>query len=195
MIRKLTIANFKAFEQEQTLSPACDRNRNVSKLTLLVGPNNTGKSTVLAAVEDLLTGRQTFTAAKEQRHGDDLPTVTVNFENQIISLKSGSGSKYMIEGSTQPIQQSLRYIPSRRPWTDIFSGYQDESDYKIQARNNRKNNRNWVDTAFGAALMTLSLDEAEKNDLGNYYVKWIRLFVTGEQKRLAGRILLNIEQK
>ena len=44
MITKMTIANLKAFGTEQTLEFACNANDLISKLTLLVGPNNSGKA-------------------------------------------------------------------------------------------------------------------------------------------------------
>jgi ABC-type cobalamin/Fe3+-siderophores transport system ATPase subunit len=80
MIRKVTIANLKAFGEEQSIALASNLDANVSKLTLLVGPNNSGKSTMISSLEEILTSpTRIFTAAKEHRHDTKQPVLTVGY--------------------------------------------------------------------------------------------------------------------
>jgi hypothetical protein len=159
VISRATLANLKAFGDEQSLNFACSNKSDVSKLTLLVGPNNSGKSSVLAAIDALLTADRpkVFTAAKEHRHGDCQPVLKVWHGDHNISIAASSGSKFSIEGDIEPIRKLIKFVPSRRPWVESFSNSMVEDAYRNSYRANRQSNRYWVDSNFGAALMTLSL--------------------------------------
>jgi ABC-type cobalamin/Fe3+-siderophores transport system ATPase subunit len=166
MIHKATIAYLKAFGEQQTISFSSSDREGDSKLTLLVGPNNSGKSTVLKALEELLIVENplVFTVAKEHRHGDKQPALSVQHGVQEIKIVPSPGSKFLVDGKLEAVRPLIRSIPSRRPWSELFSATQTESDYRNAARHNRKNNRHWIDSNFGGALMMLSLDKIKKDE-------------------------------
>jgi energy-coupling factor transporter ATP-binding protein EcfA2 len=159
MIRKVTIANLKAFGEEQSIALASNLDANVSKLTLLVGPNNSGKSTMISSLEEILTSpTRIFTAAKEHRHDTKQPVLTVGYGNHTISLLPSTGSKFEIDGLLDADRSSVKVVPSRRAWTELFHQAMEEGDYRNQLRSNRRSNRYYIDGQFGGALMKLSLD-------------------------------------
>jgi energy-coupling factor transporter ATP-binding protein EcfA2 len=163
MISKITIANLKAFGDEQSLLFATNAAADASKLTLLLGPNNSGKSTLVNAIEEFLTARSgIFTAAKEHRHGTKLPTLTAIFDGKAISLQPSQGSKFVVDGLPEEIRRSIRFLASRRSWTELFGSSMEEAAYRDNVRANRRQNRHYIDSQFGSALMHLSLDNIKK---------------------------------
>src|SRR4051812_34415580 len=159
MICKVTIANLKAFGEEKSIALACSHDSSVSKLTVLVGPNNSGKSTMISSLEEILTSdSKIFTAAKEHRHDNKQPVLTVEYKDHTISLAPSPGSKFAIEGRLEVDRASIKVVSSRRAWTELFQQTMPEDLYRSNLRNNRRSNRYSVDLHFGGALMQLSLD-------------------------------------
>lgn len=162
MIISAKIAYLKAFNEEQSVDFACDAAASKSKLTLLVGPNNSGKSSLLNIIDGVLhPDDRIFTASKEHRHGNNAPLVKVNLAGKEIYLGDGSGAKFKAIGPTDDVGGKVKFVPSRRPWAETFSQAMNAGNYASNYRSGRKH-AGWVDSYFGGALGELSTDLSQK---------------------------------
>lgn len=150
MLKKLSIQQYKGFYVKESLEFAVpDGAKDGSGLTLIVGPNNTGKSTIIESL--LLTGEKKFTDA--ERHPGKQVKITI--ENV-----AGVKSSYTNEIDNSPINVSAPYhdikfelIPSRRAWSPEFSGSQTFDAFVTQSI--KPNIRRIDPTNLGPLLQTI----------------------------------------
>lgn len=159
----IEIENYRGVGQRQTLKFAKPDGTNpASGITVIVGPNNSGKSTVLRAVDAMYSGETTFVAETEDRRGTTFPYVKVQFESdghrKIIETKTVDRSAYLEKtGSLQEATDRCRFIPARRPWRDRFSrqvGYT-AATYELQTQSSRKHDEFYIDNQFANALYAI----------------------------------------
>lgn len=102
-IRSVSVSGFKSFADTQTLEPGVpDGNTPCSGLTILVGPNNGGKSALLEAIH-LMAGGQSVGMPRAHRH--DATEYMAKFEmtwsdNKTIKLESDSNDPQSL--TTEP---------------------------------------------------------------------------------------------
>jgi hypothetical protein len=148
MLKTLSIAHYKSFGAKQTIDFASPGNGKAG-LTVLVGPNNTGKSTTLSVLRRLFDQRQFLKASREDRRGDEIIDISLQLESAAagtlpinipltVSLEGKQNEAYypkkITSASTvQPVQQvlsqnhnpatflTLKSISCRRPWGDAFT--------------------------------------------------------------------------
>ena len=71
-IKRIMIENYRGIGQKQTLEFARpDGHKPGSGLTVIVGPNNSGKSTILRIINAIYSSDPEFTAEMEDRRGND----------------------------------------------------------------------------------------------------------------------------
>jgi len=141
MIKSIELSNYKSIFDRTRLefsTPA-----DGPGLTVLVGENNSGKSTLLRALSEALSQSADFVFDKLDRHDDD-PYIEVELagSGEGISLRTEkySSSNYRkvyvgpSEGQRRTFNEIIRdqvfpdaqgrlisFVPSRRPWTDDFN--------------------------------------------------------------------------
>lgn len=149
MLLKLSIANYKSFGAKQTIEFARPSENSVG-MTVLVGPNNTGKSTALSAIRRMFDNGQFFKASREDRRGDKVVGIDVNYETtrpedigfgvpMAVRLEGQADGAYyskklVYEGNAENVKHALnqanllpltflnvKSISCRRPWNDGFS--------------------------------------------------------------------------
>src|SRR5579863_1721118 len=100
MLKKLSIEHYKGFYEEQSLSFALPHdNLEGSGLTLIVGPNNTGKTTVIESL--LLNSDKKF--KESERHKELPPKITIeSTSGKIIFTNINSGSQIKSENGSKP---------------------------------------------------------------------------------------------
>jgi AAA15 family ATPase/GTPase len=80
-INKINIENYRGIGKQQTLEFAKpDGKTPGGGITVIVGPNNSGKSTVLRVVVGMYSNESTFVAELEDRRGNDFPAISLEFE-------------------------------------------------------------------------------------------------------------------
>jgi predicted ATPase len=89
-IESLTVAGYRGFASPQTLRLAVPNGENGSGLTMLVGPNSGGKSTVIEAFRSLLQRTTPPSFSREERNG-------AAGERVSIKVKMAGGPTYALE--------------------------------------------------------------------------------------------------
>ncbi len=142
-IKQVSITGFRGFAEKQTLSPGVPNGDPGSGLTIIVGPNNSGKSSITEAV---IAGTQqpkpTFHVG--QRNADAGSKVTLEIEltngdKKIVRTADAGGSSTVFEGTLSDL--SVFLIPSRRQFSSAFgaeSSTRQDYSYSIQHQANRQ---------------------------------------------------------
>ena len=166
MIKKLSIEQYKGFYEKQELlfaSPILGKPG--SGLTLIVGPNNTGKTTIIEAL--LLNEQKKF--KESERHHNLHPKITIESETGTITytnVDDGSQIKPEIANASHGIKFEL--IPSRRYWNTYSGGEWDFNQLISTSTGQEVRNSSGIETA--AALKSINRD-TQKKQLFNEYIK------------------------
>lgn len=120
MIDKLTCHGFRGFSIEQTLNLAIPNGRRGSGLTVLVGPNGGGKSTLVECFSKIATNNVSFTEGKRNKLAGDKIRIEISFDdkNSILATVPGGGSETDWNGATE--KPKIYYLPSRRVFNPYF---------------------------------------------------------------------------
>ncbi|MGX4805096.1 ATP-dependent nuclease [Bradyrhizobium guangdongense] len=112
----LSIEHFRGILDKQELSFAIPTGQKGSGLTILVGPNNVGKSTIIEALRSVVTPPAMID--KRERHlGQALRISIKDTANGFREITNpGLNANIAATGSAHPSNTILRYIPSRRSW-------------------------------------------------------------------------------
>ena len=138
MLKSFSLANIKSYYERCIIDfaiPSEDQNG----LTILVGKNNAGKSSILSTLSACFDYRPNVVFDKMDRHQDADPFLEVKYKlqgvDQTLSLSTEARAwfkkRVIIDHSgDEPDYQTvlnhthsiLAYVPSRRPWEDTFQG-------------------------------------------------------------------------
>ena len=119
----LTVEGYRGFAQEQTLRFAQPTGEIGSGLTILVGPNNGGKSSVLEALSALFSNRVTFTEGKRNSLAGDRVSLGLSLTSGVtheLCTSDRGGSTTIREPSERP-QIGYYTLPSRRFFNPHFN--------------------------------------------------------------------------
>lgn len=188
MINSISCVGYRGFAEEQSLSLAKPNGEPGSGLTVLIGPNGGGKSTIVECLSKLMAQRVSFTEGKRNKQAGDKVKIKVNYnEGDVFTLSTveTGGSETYSEGATIP---NVYYLPSRRvfnpyfgknPWSrEVFVHNPEDTQFRGNLLNNftyrlfdvvKKiedfNNLFW-------RLLGKKLEwTIDQNDIGQYYVK------------------------
>lgn len=126
MIDSISIKGFRGFATEQQLILAKPNGDLGSGLTVIVGPNSGGKSTIVEAFRKLATRANTsFTEGKRNKFANDKVEIKVNFNTgESATLKTvesgGSEAEWRFSGINQTYPQ-IYFLPSRRVFNPYFA--------------------------------------------------------------------------
>lgn len=163
-IKKLTIEGFRGFSEKKEINFAMpDGEHEGSGLTILVGPNNSGKSSVIEAVHML--SNNTRNVPKESRNeanGHKLFIEAINESDDSIILKttknSGSSVEILINNKETEYNEgkilNAFILSSKRAISSTFnSNYaQNRDEYKSNAPENEYRPNNSINNNFGNRL-------------------------------------------
>ncbi len=159
-IKQLKIENYKSFSEEQVIDFAIpNTDGSCSGLNVIVGPNNSGKSTIFDALLKLNPGK---VIARSERHGDKAVLITIvdeNNQNTVITNNNG-GHQALLSGEQAITASTFEIVPSRRHWAHQFSGSEGWANYSSQVKSN--SDKNSVDGRFGRTLADLNSNPAKK---------------------------------
>lgn len=193
MIKKLTICGLRSFGKEQTIKFSIpDKEKNESGLNIVIGPNNSGKTTIIEAIKAFNSGTSpTFSEGKRNKSNGNIIHITLEDENDknIEITTIGAGGSETIK---EPKDTGFFYIvPSRRNIDQEFrKGAADRKQY-IEYYQKNENNRSHSLNNFSLRIFEIikykdKFDEllkkvmgysfdwtVEQRDNGQYYIKCI----------------------
>ncbi|MGJ5619445.1 ATP-dependent nuclease [Sulfitobacter sp. MF3-043] len=198
-LASLKVAGFRGFGEEKKLNFAQPDGSPGSGLTILVGPNNSGKSTVAEAVM-AATQRQnkppTFSEGKRNSVAEGRVKIELTDNEgraRVVETLASGGSESVFSGdSTTPSQSQVFVLPSRRKFEPYFGKSDTERTSYVNNSQNLPNTRaGQTDfsgrifhinndparrTAFegilGKVLDPLPVWTIDQTDQGNYYLKY-----------------------
>ena len=166
-IKTLKINGFRGFSEETAINFAIPDNKNPgSGLTILIGPNNSGKSTVIEAVH-LLNSNNINIIPKNSRNIKTEGKVSIEVEDikgntiSINSIKNkGAFIKRKRNGEeVQYINNDLNafILSNKRNFTSTFNNnsYQSRENYKGNIGENDYRNENYFNSNFGGRLLNI----------------------------------------
>ncbi len=119
-VQHLTIRGYRGFSNKQQLNFAQPSGLLGSGLTILVGPNSGGKSTVVESLSALSSNRPTYSEGKRNKSAGDRVSLTLSIDNTSHKLQtvSAGGS----ETTRTPEDSSIGHyvLPSRRFFNPYF---------------------------------------------------------------------------
>ena len=121
MIHFLSCIGFRGFSEKQTLKLAVPNGKPGSGLTVLVGPNGGGKSTLVECFNKVSNGHRgtSFSKGKRNHLAGDVVEIEVAFDNERGILRTNKGgSEAQWKGPNPP---KVYYLPSRRFFNPYFS--------------------------------------------------------------------------
>ena len=121
MIEKISCIGYRGFSQKQELELAKPNGNRGSGLTVLVGPNGGGKSTIVECFSKLTANNVSFTEGKRNKKAGDSVIIEVIQDGNVSSLSTtvNGGSETEWKGTGQ--HPSIYYLPSRRVFNPYFS--------------------------------------------------------------------------
>lgn len=163
-IKRLTIEGLRGFCEKKEINFAMpDGGHEGSGLTVLVGPNNSGKSTIIEAIHMLNNNTKNVPIENRNKHTNHrLFIEAINGKDESIILKTtkNEGSSVEILINNNEIEHNdgkflnAFILSSKRAISSTFnSSYaQDRSDYKSNAPENEYRPNNTINNNFGNRL-------------------------------------------
>lgn len=165
LLKSLTIEHYKGFFEKQSVQFAIPDNvHNGSGLTLIVGPNNTGKTTI---IESLLFSPEKKFKEGERHHGNQ-PRIVIENADNISTEYTNIGDGSIVQPVAQQHGINFELVPSRRYWQPRFSGVWDWGNLITQST--RSELRNAGELQLGP-ILTKILREPALNAKYNQYMK------------------------
>ncbi|MBI2985382.1 MAG: ATP-binding protein [Deltaproteobacteria bacterium] len=129
-IKSLELAGLRGFALPQSLSFAMPSGAEGSGLTILIGPNNGGKSTIVESLRAMAsTQNQSFTEGKRNKEtGDRVSIVATLDTDSALELRTvdAGGSETVRTPNNQRLPFTLYVLPSRRYFNPYFGRGQQE---------------------------------------------------------------------
>lgn len=189
MIKTLTIAGFRGFGKEQEITFSLPNGKDEgSGLNILVGANNTGKSSIIEAIK-AFNAVSTFSEGKRNSKCGQRVSLKIidEGENQYtINTVPSGGSQSNYEPNGQflkayvlPSRRHVEYEFSESSWDkDLYLSYDklDNRKSSIPRFNNRlfqmMKNKEQIDNLISFVMGKKINWTIEQNDSGRYYVKF-----------------------
>jgi len=170
MIKKLTIKHYKGFYDKQVVDFAVpDEKKKGSGLTIIVGPNNTGKTTIIESV--FIESGKKF--KETERHLGFKPEITIADDVGKVHIFSNIREGSLVEVDT-PHNINLELIPSRRYWNYRFSGEWNSNQLRQQSAKQQIRGQSRLDIA--PFFKTILKNKKKKKIFDGYMQKLIPHF-------------------
>ena len=169
MLHSIRIGCIKSFAAPQTLT-LCQANGNKgSGYNVIVGANNSGKSTIVTLVRHLLSREGTLTIGRESRRDPERPLVEIewlgpNSDLTAIGIDTNvAGAIFPKTGSFHGLANRLRFVPSRRPFGSEYStSGMEPSDYEHSELMGRLGAQAHFDSQLATAIAKYFVDPINK---------------------------------
>lgn len=165
-IKKLTIEGLRGFSKREEINFAMPDGKNYgSGLTVLIGPNNSGKSTVMESVHLLSidTDIIPLTARNSIANGIVKIEAIDNFENKYSLTTTANGGAFIERRYNEKTQEywsnrlNTFILTSKRNFSSTFSNnnFQTRENYTSNIGNAEYRNEGNINNNFGGRLLTI----------------------------------------
>lgn len=126
-IRQLSVHGFRGFGAPETLEFAVPNGNSGSGLTIITGPNNAGKSSIVEAIMAVtqIAGSPTFSERKRNKDADDRVRIVItdgSGNSRELATVPAGGSETSFQGNQiNPSSEGVYVLPSRRNFRPFFS--------------------------------------------------------------------------
>jgi predicted ATP-dependent endonuclease of OLD family len=134
MFESFTLGFYRAYAEPQTLVFALPEGGKIG-LNVIVGQNNSGKSTALSIMKEFFHQSQDFIHDSMSRVGDKSPVVELNVrfdqetERMVCEERTAGFFVKIVDGRNveqsetrrNQLRNRVRFLPSRRSWSDRFN--------------------------------------------------------------------------
>lgn len=169
LIKKLTIEGFRGFSEKTIINFSMPDNITPgSGLTVLVGPNNSGKSTIIEAVHLLSSNKMIIPKKSRNMLNDGKVKIEIEDElNNVISISSTDNGGSFVERKYNDMIQEKGFVQnmdtfilsSKRGFPSTFSsnGYISRDSYKgnVGMSSEYRPDSNYSNMNFGSRLMNI----------------------------------------
>lgn len=157
-ISEISISNFKSYGKNKEVLRFSTPNGEISSgLNILVGENNTGKSTLFEAIDFLRNGTRKSTETIENRNSNAPALVEITFQGNIEEIIDGFSQenkktafkKYIYERESETyikLSRSTSDVKTIRLWDNMTESYNNESGIDAPLRKLFETNFVWADT-------------------------------------------------
>jgi predicted ATPase len=170
-IRRITIEGLRGFADAQTLDLAIPDGRRGSGMTMIVGPNNGGKSTIIEAFRAMASpGPSSFSVGKRNKTTDKRVNIKMENENkEIKELKtldlSGGSETKTINWHMDPSPTNVLVLPSRRYFSPYFHKEERDRQGYALGMNGMRPRREQAIEHFFTRLFSISNNPQRYNDV------------------------------
>lgn len=194
-LTRIVVEGYRGFAKAQSLTLALPNGERGGGLTILVGANNAGKSTVVEALRDC-SGQTSPTFTEGRRNEATGKRVRIELANDdeerktVIQTVAAGGSEATRVGA--PLPESVLAIPSRRHFRPYFSRSGQPRDQYVNNLQDQKqrgatldsfayrlfeiqNNREKFNKVLAQVLSPVPEWVIEQADNGEYYLKFSSL--------------------
>ena len=169
MLRSIRIGHIKSFSEPQTLALSEANGKLGSGYNVLVGANNSGKSTIVSLVRQLLAPDAMLTIGREMRREPEKPVIEavwIHPNGDIAEVgidTSAQGGIFRKTGNHNGLHGCFRFVPSRRPFaSDYQVGGMSPSDYEYAELLGRLGSAAYFDGQLATAVARVFLDGLDK---------------------------------
>lgn len=167
-LSELEIIGFRGFSDAQTLHFATPTGESGSGLTIIVGPNNSGKSSIiesLMAVTQHRTRPPTFSEGKRNVEADSRVKISIidsqGLTRTVETVASGGSETSFSGENTSPSENDVFILPSRRQFEPFFGKSDTTRDKYIQNSQILPDTRSGQ-TAFSGRIFHINNDPAKR---------------------------------
>jgi predicted ATP-dependent endonuclease of OLD family len=201
-LERIEIKGLRGFEDKGIINLAIPDGNYGSGLTILVGPNNSGKSTIVEAFSALSSAfsethkNPSFTEEMRNKKDDEISIKAIGIPNGFYEISNRSPLRSETGGSSDGFMgkdQNIFILPSRRAFDPYYEGNPFEASHRIRyidqmelsPNRGRKlsyffnriskaeQRRDEFDKIMGEVLDPLPKWEIDLNGSGQYYMKFI----------------------
>jgi predicted ATP-dependent endonuclease of OLD family len=158
VIRSISVGYLKSFSSPQTMLLAQANGDVGSGYNVVVGENNSGKSTIITSARYLLSREQSVTIGQESRHEPEKPEIEIVWEDhegtETLNIDPNvDGAIFQKTGNRDRVNNKFRFVPSRRPFASEYSTQGlAPRDYEENEFLNRLSNQSYFDGQLATSI-------------------------------------------
>lgn len=125
-IKDIKIKGYRGFADTKSIELGIPNGKKGSGLTILLGPNNGGKSTIIEAF-DIISKSTATSFSKEKRNKNAGNKIIICFKNtkdevkELHTIEGGGSETEWINQAIEPKNEKIFVLPSRRTFSPFFS--------------------------------------------------------------------------
>lgn len=163
MLKRMSIQQFRGFYTKQVFNFARPNGKNGSGLTIVVGPNNSGKTTFIEALTFHHDSGNAKRINDSERHGARNPVITYVTDKGTERITNVNNGSQITNGGNRLDDLKIEVVASRRWWQAQYSGTMDDLTYVNQSAVSSARNAGDIGTA--QLIATINLDATRRDKL------------------------------